>query len=205
MPITPPRREDVRVFATASEFRAWLDEHHATAGELFVGYYRKGVPAQAMTYVEAVEEALCYGWIDGITYGMGDGLIATRFTPRRRTSNWSASNIARVARLAAEGRMRPAGLRAFAERDVRRDATYSYEQQAELPGDLAERLRADSIAWQGWEAGPPSFRRQATHWVASAKRPETRERRFSELLDALRRGTRPRPFLVSRAERASGR
>jgi uncharacterized protein YdeI (YjbR/CyaY-like superfamily) len=160
-----------------------------------------------MTYPEAVEEALCYGWIDGITYRIDDELTATRFTPRRPTSNWSAINIARVAELTAAGRMHPAGLRAFETRDRRRDGTYSYERQpAELPEEMATRLAADAAAHAAWEAEQPSFRRGAAHWVASAKRLETRERRFGELLDALRAGTRPRPFLVERdARRAIGK
>jgi uncharacterized protein YdeI (YjbR/CyaY-like superfamily) len=207
MPITRPTRDDVRTFRSATDFRAWLDANHATAQSLFIGYYRKGASKVAMTYPEAVEEALCYGWIDGITYRIDDELTATRFTPRRPTSNWSAINIARVAELTAAGRMHPAGLRAFETRDRRRDGTYSYERQpAELPEEMATRLAADAAAHAAWEAEQPSFRRGAAHWVASAKRLETRERRFGELLDALRAGTRPRPFLVERdARRAIGK
>lgn len=201
MPITPPTRDDIRVFPSREGFRAWLEEHHATADAVFIGYYKKGVPKVAMRYVEAVEEALCYGWIDGITFRIDDELTATRFTPRRRTSSWSAVNIARVAELTAAGRMHPAGIRAFEERDRRKDAMYSYEQTpAGLPDALLARLRADASAREVWEAERPSFRRQATFWVTSAKRSETRERRFGQLLEALRAGTRPRPFLVVRAE-----
>jgi uncharacterized protein YdeI (YjbR/CyaY-like superfamily) len=106
----------VRVFPTRSEFRTWLEANHASVAELWVGYYRKDVGKAAMIYPEAVEEALCFGWIDGITYRIDDEVYATRMTPRRRGSNWSASNIARVAELRAAGRMQPAGLRAFEER-----------------------------------------------------------------------------------------
>jgi uncharacterized protein YdeI (YjbR/CyaY-like superfamily) len=115
-PITRPRREQVSIFATADDFRAWLDASHATAPELFVGYYKKASGKSAMTYAQAVEEALCYGWIDGITFRIDDEVTATRFTPRRRTSNWSAPNIAKVAELTKAGRMHPAGIRAFEER-----------------------------------------------------------------------------------------
>lgn len=202
MPITPPTRDSIRIFPTRDEFRAWLEERHATADALFVGYYKKRVPKRAMTYVEGVEEALCYGWIDGITYRIDDELTATRFTPRRRGSNWSATNIARVAQLTAAGRMRPPGLRAFEERDRRKDASYSYEAApADLPAEMQATLRADATANARWESERPSFRRQAAHWVTVAKRAETRERRFTELLAALRAGTRPRPFLVSRPAR----
>jgi uncharacterized protein YdeI (YjbR/CyaY-like superfamily) len=202
MPVTRPRPGDVRVFRTAADFRAWLEENGETASHLFVGYYKKGVPKVAMTYAQAVEEALCLGWIDGITYRMDDELTATRFTPRRPSSSWSAVNIAKVAKLIAAGRMHPAGLRAFEQRDRRKDASYSYERpQAHLPEAMLARLASDDVAQQRWEGERPSFRRQATYWVTSAKRAETRERRFSELLAALRAGTRPRAFLVTRDER----
>ena len=202
MPVRPPTRADVRLFPAARDFRAWLEANHATADALFVGYYKKGVPKVAMTYPEAVEVALCYGWIDGITYRIDAELTATRFTPRRRTSSWSAINIARVTELRAAGRMHPAGIRAFETRDRRKDAGNSYERPpAELPEVMAARLQADPPARQRWEAERPSFRRQASQWVTSAKREETRERRFAELLDALRTGRRPRAFIVERQDR----
>ena len=117
-PVRRPKRSEVLVFATPLDFRDWLEEHHATTPEAFIGYYKKGVDRKAMTYAEAVDEALCYGWIDGITYRVDDEMTTTRFTPRRKGSNWSAVNIAKVGRLTAEGRMRPAGLRAFEARDA---------------------------------------------------------------------------------------
>jgi uncharacterized protein YdeI (YjbR/CyaY-like superfamily) len=202
MPVSRPRPEDVTLFPTQAAFRTWLEANHDTAAELFVGYYKKGVPKPAMTYAEAVEEALCYGWIDGITFRMDDELTATRFTPRRRTSGWSAVNIGRVAELQAAGRMHPAGIRAFEERDRRKDGTYSYERPpAELPDEMLAELRAETAAWTRWEAEQRSFRRTAAHWITSAKRPETQRRRFEELVAALRAGGRPRAFLVTRAER----
>jgi uncharacterized protein YdeI (YjbR/CyaY-like superfamily) len=202
VPITPPRPADVRIFEAAAEFRAWLDRNHDSAEALFVGYYKKGVPKTAMTYAEAVEEALCYGWIDGITYRMDDEVTATRFTPRRRTSSWSATNIAKIAELTAAGRMHSAGTRAFEERDRRKDATYSYERPpAELEPWMLARLEADPAAAARWAAETPSFRRTAAHWVSSAKREETRERRFVELVGALGAGRRPKPFIVERQSR----
>jgi len=193
----------VRTFATRADFRAWLEENHDRAAEVWVGYYKKGVPKAAMSYVEAVEEALCFGWIDGITYRVDADTTATRFTPRRRTSSWSAVNIARVAELRAAGRMHPSGIRAFEGRDRRRDQSHSDPRHGEeLPAEWMERFRADPPAWAFWSAQAPSFRRQATRWIMSAVRPGTRERRFGQLLEASRAGTRPRPFLVTRAERA---
>lgn len=199
MPVTPPRPDDVRIFASAADFRAWLEGNHDSAEALFIGYYKKGVAKVAMTYPEAVEEALCFGWIDGITYRMDEELTATRFTPRRRTSTWSATNIARIGALTAAGRMHPAGLRAFEARDRRKDAAPASERQAaQLDPPLEARLEADGVAAARWAAEQPSFRRSAAHWIGSGKRPETRERRFAELLEALRAGTRPRPFRVER-------
>ncbi|HEX6127703.1 MAG TPA: YdeI/OmpD-associated family protein [Candidatus Limnocylindria bacterium] len=204
MPVRAPELDEVRVFPTRADFRGWLEEHHASADALFVGYYRKGVQKAAMTYVEAVEEALCFGWIDGITYRVHAELTATRFTPRRPRSGWSATNLERMARLMATGRVRPAGLEVFEGRDRRRDGVTLAQLGANgLPGELESRLRADTAAWTHWESETPSYRRNATAWILEAKRPETIERRFGELLAASRSGTRPRPFLVTRDQRAA--
>ena len=202
MPITRPRRSDVRVFASAAEFRAWLDAHHDSTDALFIGYYKKGVPKQAMTYPQAVEEALCFGWIDGITFRIDDELTATRFTPRRKGSSWSAVNIAKMAELTEAGRLHAAGKRVFEDRDQRKDASYSYERAPlELEPDMLARFEADERAWTHWQGEAPSYRRTATYWVASAKKPETRERRFAELLEVSRQGSRPKAFVVESTDR----
>jgi uncharacterized protein YdeI (YjbR/CyaY-like superfamily) len=196
---------DVRIFPRAADFRAWLEEHHDTATELWVGRYKKGVPKTSMTYEESVEEALCFGWIDGVARRIDDEVHAIRFTPRRRTSNWSASNLARVAALSAAGRMHPAGIRAFEQRDRRKDAGSSDDRRPEeLPPDMVERFKADADTWASWQSRAPGLRRQATAWIVSAKRPETRERRFTSLVDALRAGRLPVPFLVTREQRGKG-
>jgi uncharacterized protein YdeI (YjbR/CyaY-like superfamily) len=197
-----PTRDDVRIFPSAAAFRAWLDDKHESAIELWVGYYKKGVPKTSMTYAESVDEALCFGWIDGLTKRIDDEVYTIRFTPRRRTSSWSAVNIAKIADLTAAGRMHPAGLHAFEARDRRKDAIYSHEQPlAELPTDMRERLEADEAAHAYWLSRTASFRRQATYWIVSAKRPETRERRFAALLSNATAGRDPLPFLVSREQR----
>jgi len=202
LPITRPTREQVRVFTSADHFRRWLETNHASAESLFIGYYRKGVPKRAMTYPQAVEEALCYGWIDGITFRIDDELTATRFTPRRKGSSWSAVNIAKMAELKAAGRLHAAGTHAFEERDRRKDASYSYERPPlELDADMLDRLKADSRAWEHWQAEQRSYRRAASYWVMSAKKPETRERRFAELLEVSRDGRRPKAFIVEAAGR----
>lgn len=199
MPIERPRRKDVLVFATTDELRRWFEEHHATTPEAFIGFHRKGVDKPSVTYAQIVEEALCFGWIDGITFRVDDEVTANRYTPRRRTSNWSAINIAKVAQLRAAGRMQPPGLRAFEERDRSKDASYSYERpEAAFPPDWLARFRSDAAAWSAWEAETPSYRRTVTHWVMSAKRPETRERRFAALLADSAAGRRIGPMRVGR-------
>ena len=196
-PIGRPTRDEVTIFASASDFRSWLEANHDRAEALFIGFYKKGVDAKGMTYPEAVDEALCFGWIDGITFRVDDEVRAVRFTPRRRTSVWSAINIAKVAELRAAGRMHPSGIRAFEERDPRNDQRYSYERpKQDFPDDWLDRFRTDARAWDFWERQSPSFRNMATHWVTSAVKPETRERRFATLLDESRAGRKPRPFRV---------
>jgi len=197
MPAQPPSSDppDVVVFADAAQFRAWLAENHDSARELWVGYYKKGVPKTSITYPEAVEEALCFGWIDGLGRRIDDEVHANRYTPRRRTSSWSAVNIAKVAELKAAGRMHPAGLRAFEERDRRKDGSYSYERATqELPPGSEARLRATPGAWEYWQSRTPSYRRTATHWVLSAKREETRERRLATLVEDCAAGRPIKPL-----------
>ena len=202
MPVQRPTRHEVQLFPTSADFRGWLAQNHDSAPAIFVGFYKKGVAKTGMTYPEAVEEALCFGWIDGITFRIDDEVTTTRFTPRRRGSNWSAINIAKMAELQAAGRLHEAGLRAFEERDRRKDAVYSYERPpAVMPSEMLVRLKADPRAWAFWEAERPSFRKQVAWWVTSGKRPETNERRFVELLQTASAGTRPKAFIVERQDR----
>jgi uncharacterized protein YdeI (YjbR/CyaY-like superfamily) len=203
--ISSPTLEDIRIFPTAAAFRAWLEANHGATAELWVGYYKKGVPKTSMTYPQSVDEALCFGWIDGLTKRIDDEVYTIRFTPRRKTSNWSAVNLAKIAELTAAGRMHPAGVRAFEERDRRKDAIYSYDRPvADLPADMLERLRADEAAHGYWQSRTASFRRQVTYWIVSARRPETRERRFTALLSNAAAGRDPQPLLVSREQRSKG-
>ena len=139
------------------------------------------------------------GWIDGQAGSVSDEVWSNRFTPRRKGSNWSAINIARIAELRKAGRMHPAGIRAFEERDQRRDATYSYERPPEdLPAEYLARFEAEATAWGYWRAETPSYRRTASYWVLSAKRRETRERRFTTLVVDSAAGRRVKPFLTTR-------
>jgi uncharacterized protein YdeI (YjbR/CyaY-like superfamily) len=172
-------------FETPADLRDWLDAHHQTADELFVGSWKKSTGKRCLTWPEIVEEALCVGWIDSIRRSVpGDGWTI-RLTRRRKRSIWSAVNVAKVAELRAAGRMRPAGEAAFAARRDDRTAIYSFEQAAdpELAPDEDARFRANGAAWAWFSAKAPSFRKQALHWVISAKKAETRERRLATLID----------------------
>lgn len=178
-----PTPEEVQIFATAADFRSWLAMNHARVTELWVGYCRKGVPKPSITYREAVDEALCFGWIDGIGYRIDDESHTNRFTPRTKRSSWSGVNVRRVAELMAEGRMHPAGIAAFEARTADNTGIYSYENRpAELPKQYAKRLSANERASTWWEAQTPGYRRAATWWVVSAKQPATRDRRLEQLI-----------------------
>ena len=169
-------------FRSAAEFRRWLRRHHAKAGELQVGYYKSGSGKPSMTWPESVDEALCYGWIDGIRKRVSDASYTIRFTPRRSTSIWSAVNIRRVQALMSRGLMRPAGVKAFEARRSNRSGIYSYEQRpAEFPALYERLLRKQAKAWQDFQARPPSYRRAAIWWVISAKKEETRLKRLDTL------------------------
>jgi uncharacterized protein YdeI (YjbR/CyaY-like superfamily) len=183
MPISRPDRSQVLVFPDARALRAWLETHHATESEAWFGYYRKDTGKTSVTYAEAVDQALCFGWIDGITYRVDDEVTTNRFTPRRRGSYWSAVNIAKVERLKAAGLMAPAGLKAYGARDESAELRYSYEHRpADLPEPMLARVRAVPAAAAYWEAQTPAYRRTAAFWVSSAKREATRERRLETLI-----------------------
>jgi uncharacterized protein YdeI (YjbR/CyaY-like superfamily) len=187
---------DPSFFATPAEFRAWL-EAHGDADELLVGFYKKGSGRPSITWPESVDEALCFGWIDGIRRRIDDESYSIRFTPRRRRSVWSAVNIRRVGELTAEGRMTPAGVAAFEARDEARSAIYSYEQrhQAKLEPEQEARLRADPAVWEWFRSRPPSWQRGAIYWVTSAKKPETRERRLAQLIENAAEGRPPKALV----------
>jgi uncharacterized protein YdeI (YjbR/CyaY-like superfamily) len=181
-------------FASARAFRDWLDAHHATEHELWLGFYKKASGRAGLTYLEAVDEALCYGWIDGKLRRIDDVCHQVRFTPRRPSSRWSAINIQKVSELRRTGRMTPAGLAVF---DARRKAVGPYEDGAAplvFSRACAKRLRDNKAAWRFFEAQPPWYRRNTQFWVMSAKREETRERRLAALIDACARGERLGPF-----------
>jgi uncharacterized protein YdeI (YjbR/CyaY-like superfamily) len=176
--------ETVVFFATPGAFYAWLEEYHASAQELWVGYYKKDSGHSSITWPESVDAALCFGWIDGLRKSIDAQRYRIRFTLRRPGSNWSAINVERVAVLTAEGRMRPAGLQAFERRRIDRTAIYSYEQrhEATLAEEFEAQFRASEAAWAFFTARPPSYRQAAIRWVMSAKKAETRQKRLETLV-----------------------
>jgi uncharacterized protein YdeI (YjbR/CyaY-like superfamily) len=177
-------------FAGPEAFRAWLEQHHATAGECVVGYWKAHTGRPSLRWAEAVREALCFGWIDGQTRSIDGERHMQRFTPRR-SRRWSAVNVDLVAELEAQGRMTEAGRRAFAARD-RTQVPYSTSKRpAQLAPEYDERLRRDHPDAEAfWDATPPSYRKTCAFWIGEAKRAETRERRFAELVEACARGER---------------
>ena len=186
-----PKPRNVIYFASPDELRDWFDAHHDTADELWIGYHRKATDRPTVSWPQAVDEALCVGWIDGVRYRIDEERHAQRFTPRRKGSIWSAINTRRADELIAEGRMRPAGKRAFEARSPEKTAIYSYEREtAAFSKEQQARFEAEEAAWAFFQAQAPSYRRSITHWVSSAKRDETRERRFEKVLEESRGGRR---------------
>jgi uncharacterized protein YdeI (YjbR/CyaY-like superfamily) len=183
-----------RFFVTSTAFRAWLAAHAGTSQELVVGYHKVGSGKPSMTWPESVDEALCFGWIDGVRKGIDDNTYQIRFTPRKVGSIWSAVNIAKVETLSAAGRMTPAGEAAFGQRTVAKSIVYAYEQPqtAELSDEQLREFKRNRKAWKYFEAAPPGYRKVLLHWVTSAKRPDTRASRLATLVDACAAGKRLR-------------
>ena len=178
MPIAPT------FFATPAAFRRWLARHHESERELWVGFYKKSSGRPSVTWPESVDEALCFGWIDGLRKTLDADSYAIRFTPRRRGSVWSLVNTRRAKELVRAGRMKPAGLKAFEQRDPEKSRMYSFEQReaARLSPHAETLFKAHRAAWTFFESRPPSYRRAAIWWVVSAKREETRASRLDTLI-----------------------
>jgi len=180
-----PRAMKPVFFPTPASFRAWLSKHHGQRDDVWVGFYKRASGKPSITWPESVDEALCFGWIDGIRKSLGDQSYVIRFTPRKPRSTWSAVNIKRAKELVALGRISPAGLRAFAARSDDRSAIYSYEQRKRAKLDPADekRFRAKAKPWGFFEAQPPGYRQITLYWITSGKKPETRQRRLATLID----------------------
>jgi uncharacterized protein YdeI (YjbR/CyaY-like superfamily) len=185
---------DVRYLESASEFRTWLEGNHDGSQELWIGFYKTSASKRGITYSEAVDQALCFGWIDAVRKRIDDDRYVIRFTPRKSHSKWSKVNLERVAELKKLGRMTPAGLKAFEEREKDASNTYSYEDDQQLDPALEKQLRANARAWDFFQAQPPGYRKIVSHWVMSAKREETRSQRLSELIEGSEKGQRLDPY-----------
>ena len=186
---------NVIFFESPAELRKWLTEHADKETELWVGMHRKSTGKPSVSWAQIVDQALCFGWIDGIRKSIDAEAFAQRLTPRKKGSNWSAINIRRVRELESEGLMKPSGLRAFQARDPKKSEIYSYEQrEAALDAEAEALLRANHKAWKFFNEQPPSYRRPATWWVISAKKEETRQRRLETLIEDSAAGRRIGPL-----------
>ena len=183
-----------RFFATEADFRRWLEANHASAGELIVGFWKKGSGRPSIDWPQARDQALCFGWIDGIRRSQGEHSYTIRFTPRRPGSVWSRVNVERFAALKAAGQMTAAGERVF-EAGKEDRSHYSYESEARsLEADEERLFRANRAAWTDWEKRPPGYRKIVLHWVTSAKKPETRARRLAKLIEDSAAGRKISPM-----------
>jgi uncharacterized protein YdeI (YjbR/CyaY-like superfamily) len=169
-------------FKGPEEYRAWLENNHETAKELWIGFWKKSTGKATITWQECVDESLCFGWIDGIRKSIDADSYKQRVTPRRPTSIWSQINIRRVGELTAEGRMRPMGLAAFEKRDETKAYSFENRTRAVLGAAEEAKLRKNKRAWATWESSPPGYKRVASWWVMSAKKDETRQRRLASLI-----------------------
>ena len=173
-----------RFFKTPADFRKWLEKNHDKADELLVGFYKKGSGKPSIDWPQSVDEALCFGWIDGVRRSIDEESYSIRFTPRKKGSNWSAVNVRKMEQLLKDGKVAPAGLAAYEARDEKKTAIYSYENRNEAQLDAASErtFEANKAAWEFFQSRPPWYRRTATYWVISAKQEETRQRRLEQLI-----------------------
>jgi uncharacterized protein YdeI (YjbR/CyaY-like superfamily) len=172
-------------FSTQQEFRKWLSKNHKKETELLVGYYKVGSSKPSMTWSQSVDEALCFGWIDGIRRSVNKDSYCIRFTPRRPTSIWSTVNIKKVETLIKQGLMQSAGLEAFKKRKEHKSNIYSFENaQNTLTNKLEKKIKANKIAWNFFTKQAPSYKKMVIHWIRSAKREETQHARLKKTITA---------------------
>jgi len=173
----------IKHFKSASEFRQWLEVNHARVSELWVGFFKKDSGKGGLTYAEALDEALCFGWIDGLKKRVDELSYTHRFSARKPKSNWSRINIQHAERLKKAGLMTRAGLKAYLAREPERSGAYSFENAPrKLPAADEKQFRADKTAWDFFQQQPPGYQRMVIWWVVSAKKPETRARRLGRLI-----------------------
>ena len=189
-----PEPKNVVFFESAAQLREWFEANHETTPELWVGFHLKRTGRPSLTWQELVDQELCFGWIDSVRHSLGDGRSAQRVTPRRKRSVWSAVNIRRFQELERMGLVHAGGLAAFAARDESRSGIYSYENRSALDAGMEAKFRRSKSAWKFFSEQAPWYRRTAAHWVVSAKRQETRERRLGILIESSRKGERVPPL-----------
>ncbi len=178
-------------FKSQEEFRVWLSKAHAAAAELWLGFYKTSSGKRGTTYSEALDEALCFGWIDGVRYSVDGERYKIRFTPRKAKSIWSLVNVRRAEALTKAKKMTEAGLRAFEAREKHRTGIYAFEQKRPgLSAKYKKLLRANRIAWEFFAQQAPWYQRTAGYWVSSAKQEETRARRLAKLIEVSVAGRR---------------
>lgn len=178
-----------KFFSTAEKFREWLERNHDTATELLIGFHKKSSGKKSITYAEALDEALCFGWIDGVKRNLNETSYEQRFTPRRAKSIWSLVNLRHVDRLTKEGCMRPSGLEAFARRDPKRTGIYSFEKAPrQLTPAFEKRFRQNKSAWEFFEKQAPWFRKGIVNWVMNVKKEETQQRRLEKVIESSAKG-----------------
>ncbi|HEX6650209.1 MAG TPA: YdeI/OmpD-associated family protein [Pyrinomonadaceae bacterium] len=180
-----------KFFNTRDEFREWLEQNHDSVSELLIGFHKKSSGKQSITYPEALDEALCYGWIDGVRRKLNETSYVQRFTPRKPTSIWSLINVNHVERLKKEGRMRPPGLKAYELRDPKRTGIYSFENRPkELSPAYEKRFRQNKAAWKFFQEQAPYYKRLVIYRIMEAKKEETQIRRLEELIEYSAKGQR---------------
>ena len=180
-----------RFFSSPEKFREWLERNHDSTSELLLGFYKKSSGKKSVTYAEALDEALCYGWIDGVRKNLNETSYTIRFTPRKPRSIWSNVNVKHVERLTKERRMRPAGIEAYARRDPKRTGIYAFENRPrEFSPELEKAFRKNKTAWSFFEKQPPGYKRVIVFWVMEAKKEETRMKRFKQLVELSEQGLR---------------
>jgi uncharacterized protein YdeI (YjbR/CyaY-like superfamily) len=174
-----------RFFTSQEQFRRWLEKNHASGKEIEVGFHKKASGKKSITYSEALDEALCFGWIDGVRRSVDETSYTIRFTPRKSRSIWSLVNVRHVERLQKEGRMHSAGIAAFAQLDPKRTGIYSFENAPrELSREYEQEFRRHKGAWEFFQAYPPYLKKQVSYWVMSAKKEETRLSRLRRLIES---------------------
>lgn len=180
-----------KFFSSPAQFRQWLEDNHDHASELLIGFHKKSSGKKSVTYNEALDEALCFGWIDGVRRNLNETSYTIRFTPRKPRSIWSNVNVNHVERLIKEKRMHAAGLKAYERRDPERTGIYAFENRPkELAPEYEKTFRANKRAWEFFEKYPPSIKRTVIFWVMSAKKEETRVRRLQQLIENSAKGVR---------------